>query len=79
MSEQADLSHQQWDPVASLVHQHCTRVPEKELPVSGKHESEDDKRVEKVKENGQRPKGEPLPKDDPGGKHRKENEEKNGK
>lgn len=47
--------------------------------MSGKHESEDDKRAEKVQENGERPKGKPLPKEDSGGKHRKENGKKNGK
>jgi len=46
--------------------------------VSGKHESEDDKRAEKMQSNGQRPKDEPLPQEDPGGKHTKD-EEKNGK
>jgi len=51
----------------------------KGLPMSGRHESEDDKPAEKVQENGERPKDEPSPKDDPGGKHRKENGEKNGK
>jgi hypothetical protein len=47
--------------------------------VSSKHESEDDKRREKIQKNGERPKDKPLPKEDPGGKHRKENEEKDGK
>lgn len=47
--------------------------------MSGRHESEDDKRAEKIQTNGQRPKDEPLPKEDPGGKHTKTDEEKNGK
>jgi hypothetical protein len=51
----------------------------KEIPVSGRHENEDDKQAERVKGNGQRPKDEPLPKDDPGGKHRKEDGGKNEK
>ncbi|MGH3822966.1 MAG: hypothetical protein ACRDRA_09070 [Pseudonocardiaceae bacterium] len=44
--------------------------------MSGKHESEDDKRAEKIQQNGQRPKDEPLPKEDPGGKHTKKEDEK---
>jgi hypothetical protein len=51
----------------------------KELPVGGKHESEGDKQKERVQRNGQRPKDEPLPKEDPGGKHTKKDEEKDGK
>jgi hypothetical protein len=47
--------------------------------VGGKHESEDNKRAEKIQQNGQRPKDELLPKENPGGKHAKGNEEKDEK
>lgn len=47
--------------------------------MGGKHESQDDKRVERIQRNGQRPKEEPLPKEDPGGKHTKKDDGKNEK
>jgi hypothetical protein len=70
------ISAGQADCVSAL---HSRALRGKELGVSGKHESEDDKRREKIQENGERPKDKPLPKEDPGGKHRKENDEKDGK
>lgn len=44
--------------------------------MSRKHESEGDKRAEKIQGNGQRPKDKQLPKEDPGGKHTKRDDKK---